>query len=127
MTILFLDDWYDKHPGAIIDTETSNKSFLRYSALLRDMGIKNHAFCLALHNKELQGIDPFDPNLSIEQIMMIALEAKENFWFYVRSLCKVPGTGLQRTPFRANRGNIALYWLFFNHVTMSLILSASDR
>lgn len=121
MTILFLDDWYDKHPGAIIDTETSNKSFLRYSALLRDMGIKNHAFCLALHNKELQGIDPFDPNLSIEQIMMIALEAKENFWFYVRSLCKVPGTGLQRTPFRANRGNIALYWLFFNHVTMSLI------
>lgn len=120
MTILYLSDW-NLHPGAIIDTETTNKSFIRLSALYRDMGIENHSFLLSLHNVELQGIDPFDPNLTMEQMMAIALEAKQNYWYYLREICKVPGTGMERQPFRANRGNIALFWLFLNHITTFLI------
>lgn len=41
MTILFLDDWKNKYPGAIVDTETPNKSFIRMAALYRDMGVRN--------------------------------------------------------------------------------------
>lgn len=121
MTILYFNDWRDNAPGAIIDTQTTNKSFLRMAALYRDMGIKNHSFLLALHNKDLQGVDPFDPNLSIEQMMTIALECKQNFWYFIREVAKVPGSGVNRAPIIANRGNIALYWLFFNHITTFLI------
>jgi len=120
MTILFLDDW--KHtPGAIIDTETTNKSFIRLAALYRDMGIKNHSFLLALHDRSLQGVDPLDPGLTIEQMYAIGLECKNNFWYYIREIARVPGSGLTSQHVIANRGNIAFYWLFLNHVTTVLI------
>jgi len=121
MTILFREDW-EKYPNAIIDTKTKNTSFIRLAALYKEMGIKNHAFLLQLHNQELQGLDPFDPNLSLEQMAMIAIECKQNFFYYIREIARVPG-GTQSNPilFKANRGNIALYWLFFNHVTLILV------
>ena len=121
MTILFRADW-EKYPNAIIDTKTKNTSFIRLAALYKEMGIKNHAFLLQLHNQELQGLDPFDPNLSLEQMAMIAIECKQNFFYYIREIARVPG-GTQSNPilFKANRGNIALYWLFFNHVTLILV------
>ena len=50
--ILFYDDWR-KYPGAIIDDQTSNESFIRLATIYRDMGIKNHAFPLVLLNPEL--------------------------------------------------------------------------
>lgn len=120
MTILFLEDW-KYNPGAIIDTETTNRSFVRLAALYRDMGIRNHSFLLALHDKSLQGVDPLDPNLSIEQLYAIGLECKSNFWYYIREIARVPGSGTISKHITANRGNIALYWLFLNHVTLSLI------
>lgn len=120
--ILFYDDWVNRHPGAIIDTQTKNESFLRISLLYREMGIKNHAFPLQLLNPELQGIDPFDPNLSLEQMAMIAIECKLNFFYFIREVARVPSmAGGMEQPFKANRGNIALYFLFFNHVTPILI------
>lgn len=42
--IKFLQDW-QRFPHAIAHTDTKNKSFLRYSMLLRDMGIKNYILC----------------------------------------------------------------------------------
>lgn len=121
MTILFEHDWL-KYPGAIIDTECQNKSFIRMAALYRDMGIRNSNFLLALHNPRLQGVDPFDPNLTLEQQLEIALECKDNFWYTLRSCMRTPD-GNEDNPiyFKANRGNIALFWLFFNHITTILI------
>lgn len=121
MTILFKDDWA-LYPHAIVDINTTNQSFLRHASLLKSMGVRNHSFILALHNPELQGVDPFDPNLSTEQMLMIALECRENFWYFIREIARDP-KGSQDDPmiFRANRGNIALFWLFFNHITTILI------
>jgi hypothetical protein len=121
MTILFYDDW-DQHPRAIVDTSTTNTSFLRMSALYRDMGIKNHSFMLSLLNPELKDIDPFDNDPSIERMAMIAIEAKQNFWYFLRTCARVPGTASANSlMFKANRGNLALYWLFFNHIMTILI------
>lgn len=117
MTILYLDDWMDKYPTAIIDKQTDNVTFLRYSALLKTMGIKNHAFPLALVDKELQGVDPFDASISQELMMRVALECKNNYWYYIRQIAKTK----EGDRFRANRGNMALFWLFFNHITTILI------
>lgn len=119
--ILFEEDW-NLYPSAIVDTRTKNTSFLRLSALYREMGVKNHTFLLALINPSLQGIDPFNPDLTVEEMAMIAVECKLNFWYFIREVARVPApTGRDSGPFKANRGNIALYWLFFNHITVILI------
>jgi len=120
--ILYKRDWIDKHPGAIADTKTTNDSFRIFAAKLVKMGVKNAAFCLALHNPRLQGVDPFDPNLTDEQLIMIGVECEQNPWYFFREIVRVPAAGAAKpVKFNANRGNMSLYWLFFNHVTTLLI------
>lgn len=121
--ILFLEDW-DKpeNSGAIPDLNTSNTTFLRYSQLLKTMGVKNHLFPLALHNPNLVNIDPWSDNLRADEIIQIATECRLNPWYYFREILRVPPVaGVEDVPLRANRGNVALFWLFFNHVTTMLI------
>lgn len=121
MTILFAEDWA-KYPNAIIDTQTKNKSFVRLASVYRSMGVRNHAFILALINPKLQGVDPHDPELSQQTKLMIATECKLNYWYYLREVIRVPAIGSSEgTYFEANRGNIASAWLFFNHITYTLI------
>lgn len=119
--ILFLEDWKN-HPSATIHYQTRNQTFLRLAGLYKNMGIKNHAFHLALHNPELASVNPHDPYLSSEQRLMVAIECKQNPWYYFREVANVPGVGVDgAVMFRGNRGNIPVYWLFFNHITNMLI------
>lgn len=119
--ILFAEDWY-KYPNAIIDTKTSNQSYVRLASLYRKMGIKNDSFVLALLNPALQGMDPFDPSLSIEELAMIAIECANNPFYFMREVARVPPqAGGEAVPFEGNRGNVALFWCFFNHVMTFLI------
>lgn len=119
--ILYAND-FNSYPTAIIDYETKNKSFVRQSAVYRMMGVKNHAFLLALINPELQGVDPHDPNLTLEQQMAIAIECKINPWYFFREVARAPGmAGCPAVPLQANRANISLFWCFFNHVMYILI------
>ena len=120
--ILFREDW-NKYPSAIIDTSTKNTSYLKLAALYREMGVSNNSFMLALINPALQGIDPHAVDIDdIETQGMIAIESKVNPWYFFREVSRVPGRGTPvPSPLLANRGNIALYWLFFNHITTILI------
>lgn len=119
--ILFQRDWA-KFPTATIDLTTPNKSFIRLASLYRSFGVKNHAFILALVNPDLRGVNPFSPGLTDEQKAMIALEAAINPWYYFREIARAPAIGGgDSVPMEANRGNIALFWLFFNHVMTFLI------
>ena len=78
--LLFLNDW-KSYPSAIIDTKTTNRSFVRIAALYKEMGIKNNSFMLVLINPALQGIDPYSPNLKVEEMAAIAIECKVNPFF----------------------------------------------
>jgi hypothetical protein len=121
MPILFMKDW-QKYPSAIVDTETSNKSYLRLAVLYRSLGVKNHAFLLALVNTALKGVNPHSLGLTEIQKAQIAVECAINPWYYFREVAKAPAIGGgDAVPQEANRGNIALYWLFFNHVMTFLI------
>ena len=119
--ILFEKDWKE-YPNAIIDTDTTNRSFVRIAMLYREMKVRNHSFMLALLNPSLRGVDPYSSKLTLEQMAAIAIECKSNFWYFVREILKAPAiAGGDSVPFQANRGNMALYWLFFNHITTILI------
>lgn len=119
--ILFHEDW-KKYPTAIADINTSNKSFVRLASVYREMGIKNHAFILALINPHLSGVDPHDPNLSPELQFAVAMECKINPWYFFREVVRVPPlAGQKAVPLEANRGNIALFFSFFNHIFIILI------
>jgi hypothetical protein len=119
--ILFQKDWM-YYPNAIIDIKTKNTSFIRIVSLFKRMGIKNHAFPLLLIDSTLQGVDPFDPYLTLEQKLAINLECKLNPFYYFREVAIAPSkSGNEVVQFQANRGNIASIWLFFNHITFLLI------
>jgi hypothetical protein len=119
--ILFEKDW-QKYPTAIADFNTKNRSFVRLAALYKRMGIKNHAFMLALVNPLLKEVDPHDPDITNEQLAMVMAEIKINPWYFFREVARVPAlSGSEVRPLDANRGNIALIWTFFNHITIILI------
>lgn len=121
--ILFEEDWQVEYPHAVIHKETKNESFVRYSALLKSMGVKNYLFPLQLHDPELALVDPYDPNLTEEQMMRVALECYNNFYYFIREVARTPeSTDEMPIRFRANRGNMALYWLYLNHVETLLIM-----
>lgn len=119
--ILYKSDW-ERFPSAVVDYNTSNASFLRLVKLYKKMGVDNCEFPLALYQPDLSGVDPFDPNLTPEMKMKIAMECRYNPWYYFREVARLPSNaGDVPIRFKANRGNIALYWAFFNHVDFALI------
>lgn len=120
--ILFKEDW-DRYPDAIWDTNTRNKSFLDYAILLRDMGVENHLWPLQLHDPDLVGVDPHDPNITPAMAAKVAIECKRNFFYFIREVARDP-SGSPEDPifFRANRGVMALYWMFFNSILVILIM-----
>ena len=114
--ILFLKDWA-LYPTAIPDITTKNTSAIRFANILKTMGIKNHYFHLALVNRKLQGVDPFDPDLSQELKLLIANECKINPWYFFRECLRIPVEGGIGSKFlEFNRANISLFWCFFNHI-----------
>jgi len=120
--ILFKED-YQRYPGAMIDTKTSNQSALNLVGLYRSMGVDNCYFPLLLLQPELQGVDPYSKTLTERQQVMIAQECQYNPWYFFREIARVPAqAGLKPNQYRLNRANIALYWSFFNNIDFALIM-----
>jgi hypothetical protein len=114
--ILYKEDW-NRYPGAIVDEETTNKSWVELAHKLHYMNIENNCFFLALHNPELQGVDPFSSKLTHKQKMAIGLECKVNPWYYLREIARAPSNaGGEPFIVEANRANISVWWCFFNHI-----------
>lgn len=116
--LLFLEDWSKpEYRSAIVDTQTTNQSFLRMARLFKAMGVENHIWPLALVHPQLQGVDPFSPNLTTEQKILIRLECDVNPWYVFREIMRLPpNAGIDPIRYIANRGNLALMFCFYNHV-----------
>lgn len=111
--VLFQEDIY-RYPDATYHIETTNVSFVKYAVMLKQMGIKNSAFCLTLINRELVNVDPFHPKNQHEMDMVTA-ECAQNPWYIIREILRTPEGG---DPIRATRGVISFCWLFFNGVSI---------
>lgn len=117
--ILRESDW-GLHPGAIIHDNTRNKHFLKFADTLLGLGVQHYYLHLALHNPALKDVDPFDPELTIQQKADVIHECAENPWYYFRECLRVPADGSTGVPFKIDRGNFALYWIFFNNIDVAL-------
>lgn len=118
--ILFQEDW--NRSTAVIHDNTKNVSFIEYANLLAKMGVKNNAWPLQLHNPDLKYIDPHSPLLTQDQMLSIREECSINPFYYFREIARAPGHSPENPKFiLANRGNMSVYWLFFNSITTYLI------
>ena len=109
---------YQEYDEYIYDYETTNASFIAMASLLYKKGIKNYNFFLKLYDEDLVGINPYDPNLSLNMKMKIIIECKRNFWYFAREVMIIPGTG----RFELHRGNLAAAWALLNNIPTYLVL-----
>ena len=88
---------------------TTNKSFLEMSQYLKDSGIENNKFMLALLDPDLARIDPHDPKLNTIMKQKVLRECIYNPWYFFREVVRIPDSG-QATgvKFELTRGNLAL-------------------
>jgi hypothetical protein len=96
-------------------TTTENASFLKMYRILKDLGIQNHRFHLKLYDRELAGIDPYDPELSVEWKARVVKEVKQNFWYFIREIVRIPVAGGLKN-YELHRGNLALSWCLMNDI-----------
>jgi hypothetical protein len=119
--ILFRNDWR-YYPEAVIHETTSNESALILASKLKKMGVLNNSFFLALYDRSLLNVDPYSSSLTIDQMERIGLEIRLNPWYFFREIARAPAiSGIDPDMVEFNRGNLSLWWSFFNHITYILI------
>ena len=111
-----------------IDTTTKNISFLQTAADLKKVGVKNNLFMLKIYNRDLVGVDPYDPNLSKGQISAIMMECMINPYYYLREVARIPEQGGSvgvgsGSHFILHRGNLAMTFCFLHCIDCYLLLS----
>jgi hypothetical protein len=96
-------------------TTTDNVSFLKLFRILSDLGIKNNKFHLKLYDRTLANVDPHDPDLSLEMKSRVMKEVKQNFWYFIREVVRIPVAGGVK-KYELHRGNLALSWCLMNNI-----------
>lgn len=105
------------------DFGTKNKSFLQTAQELKILGIKNWYICLEVKYPQLgvQDIDAWDENITAEQIGRILIESRDNVWFFIREVAKIPAKGAP-TPFDPllTRASHAAIWCYEHNIDFKL-------
>ena len=109
--------------GKYYDFQTKNSSFLLTASELKALGIKNYYFMLEVVNPQtgVQDLDPYDPNLSPEDIGKIIMECKQNPWYFFREVSRVVARGIGELPLYLHRAGCAAIWSFINSIDFLLV------
>ena len=105
----------------LIHKSTTNQSFLDMHYYLKNKGIQNNDFFLALLDSGLAGVDPRDPNLQTHMKARILQECRLNYWYYLREVVRIPvqgGTVGSGARYKLHRGNLAMNFLFILNFNM---------
>lgn len=103
-----------------IHKETTNQSFIDMHHYLKQIGIQNNDFFLALLDPGLAGVDPRDPSLPTSIKARIMNECRLNYWYFLREVVRIPvagGTGVG-DRYKLHRGNLAMNFLFTMNFNM---------
>lgn len=106
----------------IYDLKTKNISFLQTARDLKNVNIKNNMFFLKLYDRSLQGVDPYSPLLTENQVMRIINECIINPWYFLREIAKIPEQGGPGIQYLLNRGNLAATWCFLHGIDHYLVI-----
>lgn len=105
--------------GKYYDFGTKNQSFLLTAQELKTLGIKNFYFFLEVKYPQLgvQDIDPYNPNITQEEIGKIIIECQANPWFFFREITRVPAHG-SPIPYKAylHRASCAFAWCYLHNI-----------
>jgi hypothetical protein len=105
----------DQYRFIYIHKETTNQSFLDMHHYLKSIGVQNNDFMLALLDAGLAGIDPRDPLLSPAMKSRVLMECRNNYWYYIREVVRIPDQGGDINSgkrYKLHRGNLAMNYLF---------------
>lgn len=105
------------------DYSTTNESFLKLHTKLKNEGVKNNAFFLILFDRDLIGINPYDENLNEDIKRKIYNECKNNFWYFIREVVRIPVCN-EVIPFKLNKLNLSI---FFNMIKSNNIIAEGIR
>lgn len=95
--------------------ETTNQSFVDMHYYLSSQGRTNNAFFLILYDRGLASVNPRDENLSLEMKFRIINECRVNYWYFLREVVRVPGSGDTTglgMRYQLHRGNMAMGFMF---------------
>ncbi|MCM1218308.1 MAG: hypothetical protein NC548_27800 [Lachnospiraceae bacterium] len=112
---------FKPHFKPMIHESTQNKSFLRVRDQLKMKGIKNNQFFLILLNPLLEHVDPYDPNITPEQAMMVVEECQLNIFYFLREVVRIPEQGGTLVHFRLDRGTLAALYCFYHNQNFYLV------
>lgn len=117
-----LAKYYDcnRNETYAIDLGTTNTSFIQTHQELKALGVKNNAFMLKIIDRDLVGVNPYDPNLDDRMKYKIQIECIRNFWYYVREVARVPITNSDPVPLYLHRATAAQFWLFAQRIDSTL-------
>lgn len=107
----------------IYDHTTSNRSFISVHKQLKELGIPDdcNQFFLILYNPMLQGVDPFDPDLTPTQALMVVQECQINLYYFLRECVRIPEQGTGVVRFRLDRATLAAAWCFDHNINFYLM------
>ena len=95
-------------------TPNKNESFLLTAQELKNKGIKNYYFMLEIKNPRVADIDPFNPNITKQEIEALLIEYSQNMWYFMRTAVRMR-TGQGVVPMCLHRGLAAMAWCFERH------------
>ena len=91
---------------------TTNKSFLEVQHLLEMKGVEDNLFMMSLLNPNLLDVDIEDPKLDMETDTSIIFESRNNIWYLLREVLKVPKMGGGFEPVNINIAKLAQLFLY---------------
>lgn len=105
------------------DFGTKNESFLLTAQELKTLGIKHWYFMLEVKYPytNVQEIDPYNPNISAEDIARVLAECKANPWYYFREVIRIPIRGAGTVPLYLHRAGCAAIWSFMHSFDFELV------
>jgi hypothetical protein len=95
---------------------TENTSFLEMSKLLKIMGVENNMFMLYQKDETLQ--DPFGYDLTTYETDKIIEESKNNIWYFLREVIRIPYGTAFLSKFILNPSNMAMIYFLEKKVNI---------
>ena len=100
-----------KIQGRYYDFDCKNESFLLTAKELKTLGVKNYYFMLRINNPRIVDINPFNPNITQQEMQALWIEYSQNMWIFIRD-CVRMRTDKGVVPYCLHRGLAAALWCF---------------